>query len=149
LWLSPGCALGYFAIATWVLASVVDADHRADLLDRRRTGEPLPGLTGKDPAVLTADTYWRARRRRARHRRVYFLLRSRVGLVLTRSGTTSGRRGPPGVRVGTRGCSSSSSPPPAAARRAGSSPSSSCRSCRARPGGVFSVQWTPPRWRSR
>jgi branched-chain amino acid transport system permease protein len=74
---------GYFAIATWVVASV------CYLLIVRfpslggGTGAPLPGLSGLAPDLLTAYTYWLslvvvvvvlAS--------VYLLLRSRLGLVL-------------------------------------------------------------------
>jgi branched-chain amino acid transport system permease protein len=83
-WLVARLRLGYFAIATWVLASMV-----ALVIEQIRsigggTGEPLPGLSGMQPAVLTAYTYWAALTVAVLAiGGVYLLLRSRVGLVLT------------------------------------------------------------------
>ena len=72
--------LGYFAIATWVLAVAI-----ADYIQRFQsigggTGMSLPGLTGMQGAVLTAYTYWAALTVAVLAiGGVYFLLRSRVG----------------------------------------------------------------------
>ena len=51
---------GYFAIATWVLAAAVMLVIEQIQSIGGGTGEPLPGLTGMDPAVLAAYTYWAA-----------------------------------------------------------------------------------------
>ena len=59
-WLVARLRLGYFAIATWVLATVVMLVIEQISSVGGGTGEPLPGLTGMDPAVLTAYTYWAA-----------------------------------------------------------------------------------------
>jgi ABC-type branched-subunit amino acid transport system permease subunit len=83
-WLLSRLRLGYFAIATWVMASAIML-----LIERFQsigggTGMPLPGLVGYDPAVLTADTYWAGLAVAVLAiGAVYFLLRSRLGLVLT------------------------------------------------------------------
>lgn len=75
---------GYFAIATWVVADVCQlAISRVTSLGGG-TGAALPGMTGRDPASLTATTYWLALAVCvACIAASYVLLRSRVGLVLT------------------------------------------------------------------
>lgn len=84
-WLVARLRLGYFAIATWVLASVVMLVIEQVPSIGGGTGLPLQGLPGGlDPAVLTAYTYWAALAVAVLAiAGVYFLLRSRVGLVLT------------------------------------------------------------------
>src|SRR6516162_10816795 len=83
-WLVSRLRTGYFAIATWVMAAAIML-----LIERFQsigggTGMPLPGLVGYDPAVLTADTYWAGLAVAVLAiGAVYFLLRSRLGLVLT------------------------------------------------------------------
>lgn len=75
---------GYFAIATWVFA---DTCHL--VVSRFRslgggTGARLPGLSGLDPDLLTAYTYWAALAvALAALAATYLTLRSRLGLVLT------------------------------------------------------------------
>ena len=59
-WLVARLRLGYFAIATWVLASVVMLVIEQISSIGGGTGMPLPGLSGMDAAVLTAYTYWAA-----------------------------------------------------------------------------------------
>ncbi|HJZ08984.1 MAG TPA: branched-chain amino acid ABC transporter permease, partial [Trebonia sp.] len=59
-WLVARLRLGYFAIATWVLAAVIMLVIEQISAVGGGTGMPLPGLTGMDPAVLTAYTYWAA-----------------------------------------------------------------------------------------
>jgi branched-chain amino acid transport system permease protein len=75
---------GYFAIATWVVAST------AELVIIRYpslgggTGDQLPGLNGLSPTLLTAYTYWISLAVTAVVIAVVFLMmRSRLGLVLT------------------------------------------------------------------
>jgi branched-chain amino acid transport system permease protein len=83
-WLVSRLRTGYFAIATWVLASAIMLFIERFQSIGGGTGMPLPGLTGYDPAVLTADTYWAALIVAAGAlAAVYFLLRGRLGLVLT------------------------------------------------------------------
>ncbi|HEY0936297.1 MAG TPA: branched-chain amino acid ABC transporter permease [Trebonia sp.] len=101
-WLVSRLRLGYFAIATWVLASAV-----AEVVQRfpsigGGTGMSLPGLSGYDPAVLTADPYWAALAVAVMAiGGVYFLLRSRTGLVLTAIRDDERAARSSGVRVGT------------------------------------------------
>jgi branched-chain amino acid transport system permease protein len=82
-WLVSRLRTGYFAIATWVVASV------CYLLIVRfpslggGTGAPLPGLSGLSPSLLTADTYWLSLAVVVVVlASVYLLLRSRLGLEL-------------------------------------------------------------------
>jgi branched-chain amino acid transport system permease protein len=60
-WLVARLRTGYFAIATWVLASVIMLVIEQISSVGGGTGESLPGLSGMDAAVLTAYTYWAAR----------------------------------------------------------------------------------------
>jgi len=142
-WLLSRLRTGYFAIATWVMASAILL-----LIERFQsigggTGMPLPGLVGYDPAVLTADTYWAALAVAVLAiATVYFLLRSRLGLVLTairddeRAARSSGAR--VGVArllvfvVAAAGCGAAGGIE--AIDQLGVVPGG--------PGGVFSVQWT-------
>jgi branched-chain amino acid transport system permease protein len=100
-WLLSRLRLGYFAIATWVMASAIML-----LIERfpsigGGTGMPLPGLQGYDPAVLTADTYWAGLAVAVLAiGAVYFLLRSRLGLVLTAIRDDERAARSSGVRVG-------------------------------------------------
>ena len=83
-WLVSRLRTGYFAIATWVMAaSILQLVERVQSIGGG-SGMALPGLVGYDPAVLTADTYWAALAVAVLAvAGVYFLLRSRLGLVLT------------------------------------------------------------------
>ena len=100
-WLLSRLRTGYFAIATWVMASAIML-----LIERFQsigggTGMPLPGLVGYDPAVLTADTYWAGLAVAVLAiAAVYFLLRSRLGLVLTAIRDDERAARSSGVRVG-------------------------------------------------
>jgi len=100
-WLLSRLRTGYFAIATWVMASAIML-----LIERFQsigggTGMPLPGLVGYDPAVLTADTYWAGLAVAVLAiGAVYFLLRSRLGLVLTAIRDDERAARSSGVRVG-------------------------------------------------
>jgi branched-chain amino acid transport system permease protein len=142
-WLVSRLRTGYFAIATWVLASAIML-----LVERfpsigGGTGEPMPGLAGFGSTLLSAYQYWAGL--------VvtvlaiggsYFLLRSRIGLVLTaiRDDETAARSS--GVRVGFAralvfvvaaiGCGAAGGV--LAIQQLGVTPGTS--------GGVFSVQWT-------
>ena len=100
-WLVSRLRLGYFAIATWVLAEAVALFIEQIQSIGGGTGMPLPGLSGMDPTLLAAYTYWAALVVAVLAiAAVYFLLRSRVGLVLTaiRDDETAARTS--GVRVG-------------------------------------------------
>jgi branched-chain amino acid transport system permease protein len=100
-WLVSRLRTAYFAIATWVVASV------CYLLIVRfpslggGTGMSLPGLDTMNGKLLTADTYWAALIVTvAVVAAVYLILRSRTGLVLTaiRDDETGARSA--GARVG-------------------------------------------------
>jgi branched-chain amino acid transport system permease protein len=142
-WLVSRLRLGYFAIATWVLASAVMIVIEQIQSIGGGTGEALPGLDGMDPAVLAAYTYWAALIVAVLAiGSVYFLLRSRVGLVLTaiRDNETAARSA--GVRVGlarllvfvvaAAGCGAAG----------GVLAIQQLRVVPGTSGGVFSVQWT-------
>ncbi|MGH3264814.1 MAG: branched-chain amino acid ABC transporter permease [Trebonia sp.] len=101
-WLVARLRLGYFAIATWVLAEVVMLVIEQISSIGGGTGMPLPGLTGMDPAVLTAYTYWAALIVAVLAiGGVYLLLRSRIGLTLTAIRDDERAARSSGVRVGT------------------------------------------------
>ena len=142
-WLVARLRLGYFAIATWVLASMVMLIIEQISSIGGGTGEPLPGLSGMDPAVLTADTYWAALAIAVLAiGGVYFLLRSRVGLMLTAMRDDERAARSSGVRVGlarllvfivaAAGCGAAGGV--LAIEQLQVVPGTS--------GGVFSVQWT-------
>jgi ABC-type branched-subunit amino acid transport system permease subunit len=83
-WLVSRLRTGYFAIATWVLATTVMLFIEKFSSIGGGTGLPLPGLAGFSPALLTAYTYWAGLAVTvAALVTVYLLLRSRLGLVLT------------------------------------------------------------------
>jgi branched-chain amino acid transport system permease protein len=142
-WLVARLRLGYFAIATWVLASVVMLIIEQISSIGGGTGEPLPGLSGMDPAVLTAYTYWAALIVAVLAiGGVYLLLRSKVGLVLTAIRDDERAARSSGVRVGlarlvvfvaaAAGCGAAGGV--LAIEQLQVVPGTS--------GGVFSVQWT-------
>jgi branched-chain amino acid transport system permease protein len=100
-WLVSRLRLGYFAIATWVLAEAVALFIEQIQSIGGGTGMPLPGFAGMDPTLLAAYTYWAALIVAVLAiAAVYFLLRSRLGLVLTaiRDDETAARTS--GVKVG-------------------------------------------------
>jgi branched-chain amino acid transport system permease protein len=100
-WLISRLRSGYFAIATWVLASTIMLFIERFPSIGGGTGMPLPGFTGFDPVLLAADTYWAALAVAVLAMlAVYLLLRSRLGLVLTaiRDDETAARSS--GARVG-------------------------------------------------
>ncbi|MBV9380882.1 MAG: branched-chain amino acid ABC transporter permease [Streptosporangiaceae bacterium] len=83
-WLISRLRSGYFAIATWVLASTIMLFIERFPSIGGGTGMPLPGFSGFDPVLLAADTYWAALAVAVlAMAAVYLLLRSRLGLVLT------------------------------------------------------------------
>ena len=83
-WLVSRLRSGYFAIATWVLAATIMLFIEKFSSIGGGTGMPLPGFTGFDPTLLTADTYWVALAVAVLAMlTVYLLLRGRLGLVLT------------------------------------------------------------------
>jgi len=56
LWWLVSAAQRYFAIATWCWRHVMLIIEKFSSIGG--TGMPLPGLSGYDPTLLTADTYW-------------------------------------------------------------------------------------------
>jgi branched-chain amino acid transport system permease protein len=100
-WLVSRLRTGYFAIATWVLATVVMLVIEKFSSIGGGTGMPLGSIAGFDPTLLTADTYWTALAVTVvALAGVYFLLRSRVGLVLTAIRDNEVAASSSGVKVG-------------------------------------------------
>jgi branched-chain amino acid transport system permease protein len=141
-WLVSRLRTGYFAIATWVLATVVMLFIEQIQSIGGGTGMPLSGLSGWDPTVLLADTYWAALAVTVLALGgVYLLLRSRLGLVLTaiRDNEVAARSS--GVRVSrarmlvfvvaAAGCGAAGAV--LAIEQLGVAPGS---------GGVFDIEWT-------
>jgi branched-chain amino acid transport system permease protein len=139
-WLISRLRSGYFAIATWVLASTIMLFIERFPSIGGGTGMPLPGFSGWDPVLLAADTYWAALAVAViAIAAVYFLLRSRLGLVLTaiRDDETAARSS--GARVGLArllvfvvaaiGCGAAGGV-------------LAIDQLQVQPGSVFSVQWT-------
>jgi branched-chain amino acid transport system permease protein len=142
-WLVSRLRTGYFAIATWVLASAIMLFIERFPSIGGGTGMPLPGFTGMDPTLLSAYTYWAGLTVVVLAiAGVYFLLRSRLGLMLTaiRDDETAARSS--GVKVGFAralvfvvaaiGCGAAGGV--LAIEQLGVQPGTS--------GGVFSVTWT-------
>ena len=142
-WLVSRLRTGYFAIATWVLATAVMLFVERFQSIGGGTGMPLPGLAWSDTALLSAATYWAGLAVTVLAiGTVYFLLRGRLGLVLTavRDDETAARSS--GARVGFArmlvfivaaiGCGAAGGV--LAIQQLQVVPSTS--------GGVFSVQWT-------
>jgi ABC-type branched-subunit amino acid transport system permease subunit len=83
-WLVSRLRSGYFAIATWVLAATIMLIIERFSSIGGGTGMPLPGLSGLDPTLLTAYTYWAGLAVTVLSMvAIYLLLRGRLGLVLT------------------------------------------------------------------
>jgi branched-chain amino acid transport system permease protein len=142
-WLVARLRLGYFAIATWVLASLVALIIEQIQSIGGGTGEPLPGLTGMDPAVLTAYTYWAALIVAVLAiGGVYFLLRSRVGLVLTAIRDDERAARSSGVRVGLARMGVFIAAAAGCGAAGGVLAIQQLRVDPGAGGGVFSVQWT-------
>jgi ABC-type branched-subunit amino acid transport system permease subunit len=75
---------GYFAIATWVVADTCQLIVSRSSTLGGGTGAGVAGLSGVDPTLLTAYTYWAALTVAViALAATYLLLRSRLGLVLT------------------------------------------------------------------
>jgi branched-chain amino acid transport system permease protein len=139
-WLVSRLRSGYFAIATWVLAATVMLIIEKFQSIGGGTGMPLPGLSGFDPTLLTADTYWAGLAVTVVARTaMYLLLRGRLGLVLTaiRDDEIAARSS--GARVGLArllvfviagiGCGAAGG-------------LLAISQLQVQPGAVFSVQWT-------
>jgi ABC-type branched-subunit amino acid transport system permease subunit len=83
-WLLARLRSGYFAIATWVLATAILLIIERFPSIGGGTGMPLPGLSGFTPTLLTAYTYWIGLAVTVGAlAAIYLLLRGRLGLVLT------------------------------------------------------------------
>jgi ABC-type branched-subunit amino acid transport system permease subunit len=75
---------GYFAIATWVVADVCQLVISRFSALGGGTGAALPGLSGLDPALLSAVTYWAALAVTVVVLAgIHLMLRTRLGLALT------------------------------------------------------------------
>jgi ABC-type branched-subunit amino acid transport system permease subunit len=99
-WLTFRLRGGYFAIATWVVADACQLFISRFSSLGGGTGKSLPGLSGLDPTLLTAYTYWAALAVVViALTAAYLLLRSPLGLALTavRDNEVSARSA--GVRV--------------------------------------------------
>jgi branched-chain amino acid transport system permease protein len=142
-WLVARLRLGYFAIATWVLAEVVMLIIEQISSIGGGTGEPLPGLSGYDPAVLTAYTYWAALVVAVLAiGGVYLLLRSRVGLVLTAIRDDERAAKSSGVRVGLARMGVFIAAAVGCGAAGGVLAIEQLQVVPGTSGGVFSVQWT-------
>ncbi len=83
-WLVSRLRSGYFAIGTWVLATTIMLFIEKFPSIGGGTGMSLPGLSGYDPTLLIAYTYWIGLAVTVLALvTVYLLLRGRLGLVLT------------------------------------------------------------------
>ena len=83
-WLVSRLRSGYFAIATWVLATTVMLFIEKFPSLGSGTGMSLPGLSSYGPTLLLAYTYWIGLAVTVLSLgTVYLLLRGRLGLVLT------------------------------------------------------------------
>jgi branched-chain amino acid transport system permease protein len=83
-WLVSRLRTGYFAIATWVLATTIMLIIEKFSSIGGGTGMPLPGLAGLSSTLLTAYTYWAGLAVTVvALASIYLLLRGRLGLVLT------------------------------------------------------------------
>ena len=142
-WLVARLRLGYFAIATWVLAEVVMLVIEQISSVGGGTGMPLPGLSGMDPAVLTAYTYWAALIVAVLAiGGVYLLLRSRVGLVLTAIRDDERAARSSGVRVGLARMGVFVAAAVGCGAAGGVLAIEQLQVVPGTSGGVFSVQWT-------
>ena len=142
-WLVARLRLGYFAIATWVLATVVMLVIEQISSVGGGTGMPLPGLTGMDPAVLTAYTYWAALVVAVLAiGGVYLLLRSKIGLTLTAIRDDERAARSSGVRVGLARMGVFIAAAAGCGAAGGVLAIQQLRVDPGAGGGVFSVQWT-------
>jgi branched-chain amino acid transport system permease protein len=142
-WLVARLRLGYFAIATWVLATVVMLVIEQISSVGGGTGMPLPGLTGMDPAVLTAYTYWAALIVAVLAiGGVYLLLRSKIGLTLTAIRDDEQAARSSGVRVGLARMGVFIAAAAGCGAAGGVLAIEQLQVVPGTSGGVFSVQWT-------
>jgi branched-chain amino acid transport system permease protein len=142
-WLVARLRLGYFAIATWVLASVVMLVIEQISSIGGGTGEPLPGLSGMQPAVLTAYTYWAALTVAVLAiGGVYLLLRSKIGLTLTAIRDDERAARSSGVRVGLARMGVFIAAAAGCGAAGGVLAIEQLQVVPGTSGGVFSVQWT-------
>ncbi len=142
-WLVARLRLGYFAIATWVLASVVMLVIEQISSIGGGTGEPLPGLSGMQPAVLTAYTYWAALTVAVLAiGGVYLLLRSKIGLTLTAIRDDERAARSSGVRVGLARMGVFIAAAAGCGAAGGVLAIEQLQVVPGTAGGVFSVQWT-------
>ena len=146
-WLVSRLRSGYFAIATWVLATTVLLIIEKFPSIGGGTGMSLPHTPNISSAVLEADTYWIGLAVTVLALvAVYLLLRGRLGLVLTAirddevAARSSGARVGPGPDARLRGGRDRLR---RGRRAAGRSASSSCSRARC------SACSGRPRWRSR
>lgn len=139
-WLVFRLAGAYFAIGTWVLATVAQlAVERFPSLGGG-TGAPVPGLENLDPTLLHAYTYWATLALAvAAVLSVFILLRSRFGLVLTAARDNEIGARSSGARVGV---AKQVVYLLAAAGCAGAGAMIAISQLNVEPGNVFSVQWT-------
>ena len=139
-WLVSRLRSGYFAIATWVLATTIMLIIEKFSSIGGGTGMPLPGFAGFDPTLLTAYTYWAGLAVTVvALLAIYLLLRGRLGLVLTaiRDDEVAARSS--GARVGLArmlvfvvagvGCGAAGG-------------LLAISQLQVQPGAVFSIQWT-------
>jgi branched-chain amino acid transport system permease protein len=107
------------------------------------TGEPLPGLSGMQPAVLTAYTYWAALAVAVLAiGGVYLLLRSKVGLTLTAIRDDERAARSSGVRVGLARMGVFIAAAAGCGAAGGVLAIEQLQVVPGTSGGVFSVQWT-------
>ena len=146
-WLVSRLRTGYFAIATWVLAATVMLIIERFSSLGGGTGLPMPGLSGIDPTLLTAYTYWigLAVTVLVAGHRLAACCAAGWGSRSPPSGTTRSRRRARACGSGWSGCSSSWWPGSAAARPARST-RSACSACSRTRCSACSGR---PRWRSR
>jgi branched-chain amino acid transport system permease protein len=101
-WLVSRLRSGYFAIATWVVASVCELIIVRFPSLGGGTGAPLTGLASLSPTLLTAYTYWVSLVVVVIVLAVvYLMLRSRIGLELTAVRDDEIGARSVGVRVGS------------------------------------------------
>jgi ABC-type branched-subunit amino acid transport system permease subunit len=101
-WLVSRLRSGYFAIATWVVASVCELIIVRFPSLGGGTGAPLTGLASLSPTLLTAYTYWVSLAVVVIVLAVvYLMLRSRIGLELTAVRDDEIGARSVGVRVGS------------------------------------------------
>jgi branched-chain amino acid transport system permease protein len=100
-WLVSRLRTGYFAIATWVLATTIMLFIERFSSIGGGTGDPVQGLQSLSSTLLTADTYWISLAVAVIALvGSYFLLRSRTGLSLTAIRDNEVAAASSGIKVG-------------------------------------------------